>query len=598
MAEAARRIVYEQEGEERDDASALRAASSRVISNWAGPPPRLRSITALKEDGTYLVQQSSRSRCVSLTKEAIASVEGGAALLTAFAATHRAELVVQKKATTKHRAVLGVCGRRGKQHQAQLEGNTTWRWFSTAQLLLWNNGRAKVEEYDALHPESTVNQEEQLAVSEARELTYFIDMMSREPLTDPYTLRHGDHSESYNRDSWQSLLDGRRTCSPVLRAPIEFYRADGLAVFLPQPDPALKAEVALWLLTLEGQAYAAEVDSICVAAVKSKDDVSAPRMKVKDPRATTQVAMEQCGGDSGDNAVEMARDRRTSIRAAGDRHLIKQVETPTEQREGHSSTDQEINDKRLLYGIISPEEVDVTVQLDDVNHQVNHQALAGSITVDQEDTLEMRSQQLERPASSPPAYHTGSVAESRTTGLSSITVASLSEVESEDKLIDSSSPRMRVDHLLHSSTGQGVAMSVAVPISTTAQLDDVNHHQVNDNSTTADKGDMLERGQQQLNAPVSLSSTAPTDTLPLKTRPFTHNAEVEAQLKAQLLSSRAEVEKLRAELEKSIAFQLVDTHLRTSTTSGAIFFIHRRKGHIDEGPAVRAEGRFIHQLPH
>ena len=179
VAEAARRIVHEQEGEERDDASVSRAASSHAISNRAGPPPRLRSITALKEDGTYLVQQSNRSRCVSLTKEAIASIEGGAALLAAFAATHRAELVVEKKATTKHRAVLGICGRRGKQHQAQLEGNTTWRWFSTAQLLLWENGRAKVEEYDALHPESTVNQEEQLAISEAKELTYFIDMMSR-----------------------------------------------------------------------------------------------------------------------------------------------------------------------------------------------------------------------------------------------------------------------------------------------------------------------------------------------------------------------------------------------------------------------------------
>jgi hypothetical protein len=46
----------------------------------------------------------------------------------------------------------------------------------------------------------------------------------------------------------------------VLNAPIEFYQPDGLTVFLPQPDPALKAEVALWLLTPEDQAYAAEVD--------------------------------------------------------------------------------------------------------------------------------------------------------------------------------------------------------------------------------------------------------------------------------------------------------------------------------------------------
>ena len=46
----------------------------------------------------------------------------------------------------------------------------------------------------------------------------------------------------------------------MLKASIEFYRADGRTAFQPQPDPALKTEVARWLLTPEGQAYATEVD--------------------------------------------------------------------------------------------------------------------------------------------------------------------------------------------------------------------------------------------------------------------------------------------------------------------------------------------------
>ena len=253
VAEAARHILHGQGNEKRDG----RHHQNPVR---AAPQPAVRSIRAVKEDGTYLVQLSDRSRCVSQTKEAIVAAPGGKAMLAAF---HT--VPVQKKARANDRVVVQVCGRRGKQHQALLEGNTTRLWFSTSQLLRWTNGKVKVEEYDALNPDVGPDQQEQPpTVFETRDLTYYIDSFSREPLTDPYTLRRGDHRESYNRSSWQQWLDGRRKCSPVLNVPIEFYSLEGLVVFLPQPDPALKAEVAQWLLTPEGRAYATEVDLVAV----------------------------------------------------------------------------------------------------------------------------------------------------------------------------------------------------------------------------------------------------------------------------------------------------------------------------------------------
>ena len=249
VAEAARHILHGQGNEKRDG----RHHQNPVR---AAPQPAVRSIRAVKEDGTYLVQLSDRSRCVSQTKEAIIAAPGGKAMLAAF---HTAP--VQKKARANDRVVVEVCGRRGKQHQALLEGNTARLWFSTSQLLRWKNGKAKVEEYDSLNPD-VAQQEPPPTVFESKDLTYYIDSFSREPLTDPYTLRRGDHRESYNRSSWQQLLDGRRRCSPVLNAPIEFYSLEGLAVFLPQHDPALQAEVAQWLLTPEGQAYVTDVDLV------------------------------------------------------------------------------------------------------------------------------------------------------------------------------------------------------------------------------------------------------------------------------------------------------------------------------------------------
>ena len=254
VAEAARRFLHGQ-GDETHD--------GRHHQNPVRAAPRsaVQAIRAVKEDGSYLVQMSDRSRCVSQTKEAIVAAPGGKAMLAAFHAVHEP---VQKKARAYDRVVVEVSGRRGKQHQALLEGNTTRLWFSTSQLLRWRNGKAKVEEYDALNPDVGPDQQEQPTAFETKDLTYYIDSISREPLTDPYTLRSGDHRESYNRSSWQQLLDGRRKCSPVLNVPIEFYSLEGLAVFLPQPDPALKAEVAQWLLTPEGHAYATEVDLVAV----------------------------------------------------------------------------------------------------------------------------------------------------------------------------------------------------------------------------------------------------------------------------------------------------------------------------------------------
>ena len=118
--------------------------------------PQLQSIKGVKEDGTYLVELSHRSRCVSLTKEAITAIKGGVAMLAAFSRTHQANtaLVPRRSSRLEHR-VVEVYGQRGKRHQALLEGNTSRRWYSTAQLLLWKDGQTKVDEYQALHPVTT-----------------------------------------------------------------------------------------------------------------------------------------------------------------------------------------------------------------------------------------------------------------------------------------------------------------------------------------------------------------------------------------------------------------------------------------------------------
>jgi hypothetical protein len=288
VSKLAHRILQgdDDEEEEDDEEKHQHAGSPRAAQPAT---PRLRSIKAVKEDGTYLVELSNRSRCASLTKEAVISTEGGKAMFTAFLNTLGAGTALQSRSSRKEHAVLEICGRRGKQHRALLEGNTCRRWYPTTQLLLWKDGKAKVEEYDALHPPIA----RAPAIFVAKEQAYYIDQMSKEPLTDPYTLEAGGHRESYNLSSWQSLMGARRTYSPVLKAPIEFYQPDGLAVFLPQPDPALKAEVALWLLTPEGQAYSAEVDIPIPTVVHNSADAESIslRMEVEDARAERKDAV-------------------------------------------------------------------------------------------------------------------------------------------------------------------------------------------------------------------------------------------------------------------------------------------------------------------
>jgi integrase len=235
--ELAHRIL-QGEDEMEEEGKHKHARTPRVAADAQPARPRLQSIKAVKEDGTYLVELSNRSRCVSLTKKAIISTNEGAAMLIAFSSTHGAEAEVQTRPSRKEHAVVEVCGRRAKQHQALLEGNTCRRWYPTTQLLLWKDGKAKVEEYEVLHPPTG----EPPAFFGGKEQAYYIDQVSKEPLTDPYTLEAGGHRESYNLSSWQSLLGVRHTCSPVLKAPIEFYQPDGLAVFVPQPDPPLKAK--------------------------------------------------------------------------------------------------------------------------------------------------------------------------------------------------------------------------------------------------------------------------------------------------------------------------------------------------------------------
>ena len=98
-----------------------RAAAAAVPSQPSGP--QLQSINAFKEDGTYLVELSNRSRCVSLTKEAIISIKGGEAMLAAFSEQLGADTASQpRRSNRKEHAVVEVCGRRTKQHQALLEG--------------------------------------------------------------------------------------------------------------------------------------------------------------------------------------------------------------------------------------------------------------------------------------------------------------------------------------------------------------------------------------------------------------------------------------------------------------------------------------------
>ena len=65
----------------------------------------------------------------------------------------------------------------------------------------------------------------------------------------------------------------------MLKAPIEFYQSDELAVFVLQPDPALKAEVALWLLSPAGQAYGTKVDLPIAAVIEGAGAGAASTME-------------------------------------------------------------------------------------------------------------------------------------------------------------------------------------------------------------------------------------------------------------------------------------------------------------------------------
>ena len=208
VTELARRILREKN---RQDVTQEGARSRRVdvaVDPPHHPPTRLHSIKAVKEDGTYLVLLNNRSRCVSLTKEAIVSLDGCAAMLTAFSRSRAAETSLPpRRSSRSETTVVEVCARRAKRHQALLRGSTSRRWYSTAQLLLWQNGQAKVDDYDASHPPT----EEPAASLVSKEQAYYIDQASKEPLTDPFTLEAGGHREFYNRSSWQSLLNARHT---------------------------------------------------------------------------------------------------------------------------------------------------------------------------------------------------------------------------------------------------------------------------------------------------------------------------------------------------------------------------------------------------
>jgi hypothetical protein len=441
VAEVAHRILHDSDNDKEDEKH-QQASISRIATGDVPQParPRLLSIKAVKEDGTYLVHTSNRSRCVSLTKETIISTKGGKAMLTAFLSTLRAEAAVQTRSIRKEHAVVEVSGRRAKQHQALLEGNQSRRWYPTTQLLLWKDGKTKVEEYDALHPVSPVAPDAQdPAFFVPKEQAYYVDQVSKEPLTDPYTLVVSSHRESYNRSSWQSLLVSRSSSSPVLRAPIEFYQRDGLAVFLPQPDPALKAEVALWLLTAQGRAYSTDGDSIFTAPVsdsKSEEDQeviasSSPRMEVEGTQAVTDVALNQCSGGTDAGAGDEGCDSSDEVEYGG--HQLDHVQTI---------------EPEVMDASASRDDIDVlpsgpsTTQLDDANHQVRDDLF----TVDNGDEFEMLSQPLNSPAPYSPAVPTGLIIEVQPHSSESADPVHITEVEGRLKN-ELSSSRAEVETL-------------------------------------------------------------------------------------------------------------------------------------------------------
>ena len=329
----------EEEEEEKEVEEDEKKEKEKVQKQRRTPAPRTRllSIKALKEDDTYLVQLSNRSRCVSWSKEKIVSVKGGAAILSAFQTASGTEATVQVR--PEERTVLEVNGRRGNKHKALLQGNTCLRWYVTTQLLTWRDGQAKVEEYDAEHPLADAVTIPHLSV--VRDEAYYIDQLSKEPFTDPYTLNVDGHRESYNRRSWQSMLDNRRTLSPVLNKPIEFYQVDGLTVFLPQPDPALKAEVALWLLTLQGKAYTAadhpapHIPSSTVTA--PTNDLEAQSQK--DQGVCCEPRLNPILADEGEEDEQKQQQQRLSGESTS---------TVDEDGVSFASTSRELNDNELL----------------------------------------------------------------------------------------------------------------------------------------------------------------------------------------------------------------------------------------------------------
>ena len=197
----ARRILQEGNSQEVTHQGACSRRIKAAVDPRQLAQTQLLSIKAVKEDGTYLVVLNNRSRCVSLAREAILSINGGAAMLTAFACTNAPGTSLQPRRSSRpDPAVVEVCGRRAKQHQALLEGNTRRRWYPTVQLVLWKNGKARVDDYDSLHPPT-----EEPVCSSQRSRPTTSTRVSKEPLTHPYTLEAGGHRESYNLSSWQSL---------------------------------------------------------------------------------------------------------------------------------------------------------------------------------------------------------------------------------------------------------------------------------------------------------------------------------------------------------------------------------------------------------
>lgn len=82
----------------------------------------------------------------------------------------------------------------------------------------------------------------------------YLDQISKEPLTDPYTLTQENFSETYNKCTWVALITGRKHYSPLLKLPIRTYTNQNYQ-FNPLFNHSLKQEVEKWLTTTQGQEY-------------------------------------------------------------------------------------------------------------------------------------------------------------------------------------------------------------------------------------------------------------------------------------------------------------------------------------------------------